>query len=290
MSGRFTGKVALVTGAASGIGRAIALQLAAEGARLVVTTRQNQRGLDETVELVRAGGSVARGIVADAASAGDTRMAVQRAVEAFDRLDVLVANAAHLTPRHLLADTSEELWQRTIDVGLKGVYLAAQAAVPFMIETAGHGAIVNVSSINSTFHVPGLVAYSASKGGVDALTRQLAVELGPSGIRVNAVNPGLIAVETVVQFLDANPSEAQAAREVCPLDRIGTPGDVAMTVAFLASDDASFITGVTVPVDGGSSVQSPAALLRPGLRRGWRDGTWQRVPDSGSMQRDRSQP
>ena len=159
-----------------------------------------------------------------------------------------------------------------------------------MIETAGHGAIVNVSSINSTFHVPGLVAYSASKGGVDALTRQLAVELGPSGIRVNAVNPGLIAVETVVQFLDANPSEAHAAREVCPLDRIGTPEDVAMTVAFLASDDASFITGVTVPVDGGSSVQSPAALLRPSLRRGWRDGAWQRVPDSGSMQRDRSQP
>jgi NAD(P)-dependent dehydrogenase (short-subunit alcohol dehydrogenase family) len=141
-----------------------------------------------------------------------------------------------------------------------------------MLRSVGHGAVVNVSSVNSFIHAPGLPAYSAAKGGLDALTRQLALEYGPRGIRVNAVNPGLIAVESVADALARDPESARLARECYPLNRIGLPEEVAAAVLFLASSEASFITGVTLPVDGGLGIQSAAALLRPQLRQGWRSG------------------
>lgn len=272
MSGRFSGQVAIVTGAATGIGKATALRLAAEGASLMLTTSRNRSGLDATVSAARDRGVEAIGRVADASKNGDVAATVAEALETFGRLDVLVANAAHFQAPASAARLEEDEWDRTIEVGLKGVFLAAKHAIPAMLATAGRSAIVNVSSINSILHAPGLPAYSAAKGGVDALTRQLALEYGPRRIRVNAVNPGLIAVEKVASFLENNPDEADVAAECYPLNRVGDPDDVARAIAFLASEDAAFITGVTLAVDGGLSIQSAAALLRPGLRNGWRAG------------------
>jgi len=273
MNRRFAGKVAIVTGAATGIGKATALLLAAEGANLMLTTSRNKEGLDTTVAAVRSRGSHAVGRLADASVQGDVADTTAETLEVFGRLDVLVANAAYFQTPAPAAHLEEAEWDRTLEVGLKGVFLAAKFGIPAMLATSGKGAIVNVSSINSTFHAPGLPAYSAAKGGVDALTRQLALEYGPRNIRVNAVNPGLIAVETVTAFLDSSPDEAKVAAECYPLDRLGHPDEVAQVIAFLASEDASFVTGVTLPVDGGLSIQSAAALLRPGLRRGWREGS-----------------
>lgn len=272
MSGRLAGRVAIVTGAATGIGRATAIRLAGDGARVVLTTSRNAEGLDATVAAIRDAGGEAHGLLADASREEDAAATVRVALDTCGRLDVAVANAAWFHAPAPAHELSVDDWDRTVDVGLRGVFLAAKHAIPAMLATAGRGAVVNVSSINSGIHAPGLPAYSAAKGGVDALTRQLALEYGPRGIRVNAVNPGLVAVESVARFLDANPGEAVAAREGVPLDRVGTPEEVASAIAFLASDDASYVSGVTLAVDGGLSIQSAMAVIRPGLRRAWREG------------------
>jgi NAD(P)-dependent dehydrogenase (short-subunit alcohol dehydrogenase family) len=270
---RLEGKVAIVTGAATGIGRAVALRFAREGAALVLATSKNLPGLEAVAESIRNDGGQVTTVRADVTHDAHVQEMVNNAVTHYSRLDVLVNNAAHFHPAAPADRLDEEEWDRTLEVGLKGVFLGAKHAIPAMLGTAGMGAIVNVSSVNSVLHAPGLPAYSAAKGGVDALTRQLALEYGPRGIRVNAVNPGLIAVEGVRAALDADPVEARLAAECYPLDRVGEPDEVAAAVAFLASDDASFVTGVTLAVDGGLSIQSAAALLRPGLRRGWRPGS-----------------
>lgn len=286
MSGRFFGKVAIVTGAATGIGRAAAIRLAREGASVLLTTSRNRDALDTAVAAIRAGGGKATGQLADASREEDAAETVRVALETFGRLDVVVANAAWFQPPAPAHEVPEDIWDRALAVDLKGVFLAAKHGIPVMLETAGRGTIVNVSSINSTVHAPGLPAYSAAKGGVDAMTRQMALEYGPRGIRVNAVNPGLIAVETVRAFLDANPDEAAAARECVPLDRVGRAEEVASAIAFLASDDAAYISGVTLAVDGGLSIQSAMAVMRPGLRRGWREGSVE-IVNNGSVEAGR---
>jgi NAD(P)-dependent dehydrogenase (short-subunit alcohol dehydrogenase family) len=283
VSGRFAGQVAIVTGAATGIGRAAAFRLAREGARVVLTTSRNRDALDATVSAIREAGGEATGLLADASRDEDAAGTARLAVERYDRLDVVVANAAWFQPPAPAHEVPDDVWDRVLAVDLKGVFLAAKHGIPAMLETTGKGAIVNVSSINSTVHAPGLPAYSAAKGGVDALTRQMALEYGPRGIRVNAVNPGLIAVETVRAFLDAYPDEVGAARECVPLDRVGDAEDVASAIAFLASEDAAYISGVALAVDGGLSIQSAMAVMRPGLRRGWREGGVE-IVDNGSVE------
>jgi NAD(P)-dependent dehydrogenase (short-subunit alcohol dehydrogenase family) len=265
-------RVAIVTGAATGIGRAIALRFAREGARLVLVTSRNLDGLEATAAAARDVGTEVHVLRADVSVESEVRSFVDAAVEGFGRVDVLVNNAAYQQSRAAADQLDTAEWDRTLDVSLKGAFFGAKWAIPAMLRTVGKGAVVNVSSVNSFIHAPGLPAYSAAKGGLDALTRQLALEYGPRGVRVNAVNPGLIAVESVAEALAADPEAARLARECYPLDRIGLPEEVAAAVAFLASDEASFVTGVTLAVDGGLSVQSAAALLRPSLRQNWRPG------------------
>ena len=247
---RFTGRVALITGAASGIGRATALLLAREGARVLVAD-VNEAGGQETVEAVRSAGGGAMYCAADVGSAAEVERMVRTAVESYGRLDVL-HNNAYWNQFGTVVDLPEEGWDRTLQICLKALYLGCKYAIPEMRKTGG-GAIVNTASVHSLVSFRNYSAYDTAKAGVMGLTRSVALDFGPE-IRCNAVLPGAIYPT------GAWTGVSEEARDVfargVPMKRLGHPDDIARAVAFLASDDASFITGTGLVVDGGLTMIS----------------------------------
>jgi len=245
----FEGRVAVVTGSARGIGAAIAMRFAREGARVVVADIDADGARTTAQDIVSEGGE-ALGVHADVSKAGDVDQLARAANEAFGVVDTLVNNAGDVTiSRHFL-DSDEEWWDHFIDTNLKSQYLCIRRFAPQMVE-AGRGCIINMASGGATRSHRGMVAYDASKGGIEALTRGLALELAPYGIRVNSLVPGLIAT---------NPShllpEARALRDATvPLGRGGLAEDLAGPAYFLASNDAAYVTGASLVVDGGVLVQ-----------------------------------
>ncbi|HEV7215449.1 MAG TPA: SDR family NAD(P)-dependent oxidoreductase [Chloroflexota bacterium] len=265
--GRLEGKVAIITGAGPGIGRAVPTLFAREGARVTLVDVQPQAA-EETAAAIRASGGEALVLRGDAASSADWRMVVERTLQQYGRLDTLV-NSASWTRAVAAVDLEETDWDRSLAVTLKSVYLGAKFSIPAMRESGG-GAIVNISSANGLVSNPGFAAYSAAKSGVIGLTRNLAIDYGLLGIRVNAICPGLIINEHTLSRYLADEEEARGSRDPYLVGRWGKPEDVAFAALYLASDEAAFVTGAVLAVDGGLTCQSPEATIRPSFRRRWR--------------------
>ncbi|MFI5006703.1 MAG: SDR family NAD(P)-dependent oxidoreductase [Solirubrobacterales bacterium] len=247
----FTGRVALVTGAGSGLGGAVALRFAEAGARVAVHYRSSRAGATALAERIGAGRAIAIG--GDLAKEPDARALVARTVEAFGRLDVLVNNAGAYPMAGVLEMTAAQ-WDEVIAANLTSVYLGTQAAARQMVAQGGGGAIVNITSIEADTPAPAHSHYNAAKAGAAMYTRAAAQELGPHGIRVNAVAPGLIWREGLEE---AWPDGVARFLEAAPLGRLGQPGDVADACLFLASPAARWITGASLTVDGGVLVRKP---------------------------------
>lgn len=248
--GRLEGKVAIVTGAGSGIGRVAASLFAAEGARVVVADVLADHAESAAADIVAAGGS-ALPVTVDVSDEDQVASMVSAAVSAYGTLDVLFNNAGIFPEEDGgVLDTPPETWQRVMDVNVKGVWLGCRAAVPAMLGSGG-GSIVNVASFVALMGAAtAQIAYTTSKGGVLAFTRELAVEYARRGIRANSICPGPIETPLLAELL-ADPARRQRRLVHIPIGRFGRPAEIARAALFLASDDASFVTGSALVVDGG---------------------------------------
>jgi glucose 1-dehydrogenase len=246
---RLQGKVALVTGSAQGIGRAIVERFAREGADVVVNYRGGPAMAEEVAAAARALGVRAAAIQADVALVSEVRRLVEESVAAMGRLDILVNNAGVETHAPFW-DVAETDYDKVLGVNLKGPFFATQAMVRHLKATGRPGRIVNISSVHEELPFPNFAAYCASKGGLKMLTRNLAVELGPLGITINSVAPGAIATPINTALLN-DAAKLKSLTAQIPLARLGTTDDVAGVAVFLASDEAGYVTGSTYVVDGG---------------------------------------
>lgn len=270
MKARLTDKVAIVTGAGGNIGPTIARVFASEGARIVLADVRSETCNHVVADIAAMGGDAVF-VQTDVTSLVETERLAQAAVATYGRLDILVCCAYWQEIGNAL-ELSEDGWDRSIDVSLKGIWLCARAAIPPMIHGGG-GAVVTIASVQAVMPYPRRVAYAAAKGGVSTLTRELALDWGPRGIRVNAISPGVIVPRERWEQAQQEQAEDWLLRAECyPLSRVGHPEDVANAALFLASDESSFITGANLMVDGGVSIQSAEALVAPGIRHGWRAG------------------
>ncbi len=243
---RLAGRVALVTGAARGIGFGIASRLGAEGCRLVIND-VDSAALETARTRLAEAGYPAHAIAADAANSNDVRRMLDEIVQHMGGIDILVNNAGLVTGRRWLNRTSETYFDRVLRVNIKGAFLCSRQAAVSMSKRGG-GAIVNLSSVGGARSFRANVPYVTSKGAVEAQTRALALDLAPYSIRVNAIGPGIIRTEA---WDNLKPQEAERRARIAPLGRPGTPADIAGAVAFLVSSDAAYITGQVLYVDGG---------------------------------------
>jgi NAD(P)-dependent dehydrogenase (short-subunit alcohol dehydrogenase family) len=245
---RFTDKTAIVTGGGGGIGRSTALRLAKEGARVVIADMDSDAGL-QTEALIKEDGNEAMFVKTDVSNSEQVKKLIQKTTDTYGALHIMFNNAGVGNPSVKSIDMSEEEWDRVIDINLKGVFLGIKYAVPELIKSGG-GAIVNTSSLLGLKGQKYLAAYNASKAGVILLTKNSALEYGKNNIRVNAIAPGVIDTK-IIDHWKSDEWKWPIISKANALGRIGTPDEVANAVLFLASDDASFITGATLSVDGG---------------------------------------
>ena len=249
--GKLENKVAVVTGASKGIGAAIARHLAAEGASVVVNYSSSREGAEKVVAEITAAGGKAIAIGGSVAVEAEVGRLFDEVKKAYGRVDVLVNNAGVYAFSAIEAVTVDE-YRRQFDINVMGTLLTVKAALPLFPATGG--SVVNISSVVSTMAPPGSSIYSGTKGAVDTITRVLAKELGPKNIRVNAINPGMVATEgTDTAGFIGSDMEKQVVAST-PLGRVGQPEDIALPAVFLASDDARWITGETLYVSGGAAI------------------------------------
>ncbi|HMJ25911.1 MAG TPA: glucose 1-dehydrogenase [Pyrinomonadaceae bacterium] len=253
MESSFANKVVLVTGATSGIGHAVAVKFAAASARVVALGR-NEEALREVENAVKSAGGEVLTLAVDVTNSDEAKRAIDEAISRFSRLDVLVNAAGHISTGSI-ETTSLTAWDAMMNVNLRAVFQLMQLASPHLIETKGN--IVNVSSVTGLRSFPGVLAYCVSKAAVDQLTRCAALELAPKGVRVNAVNPGVVVTEIHKR---GGMSEAdyekflEHSKTTHPLGRVGDPKEIAELIFYLASEKASWITGGTYQIDGGRAL------------------------------------
>jgi NAD(P)-dependent dehydrogenase (short-subunit alcohol dehydrogenase family) len=271
---RLANHVAIVTGGAQGIGGATARRLAEEGASVLIVDIDGEEA-QRNVERIRSAGGVAEGLQADVGRLDSINAMVERAVEHWGKLSIVVNNAYGHFGRGDALSVTEDAWDRAMDVGLKSMFRVAKAAIPHM-RAAGGGAMVNISSVHGLLAAPQWFVYEVVKPAVIGLTRQLAVDYGPDGIRVNAICPGHIVTERIAPQWEMHPDGLRFFEQQYPLRRTGKPVEIANAVVFLCSDESSFITGQALVVDGGLSIQLQEDLsVRLGqYARDHPDDTW----------------
>lgn len=252
-------KVAVVTGGSKGIGAAIALRFAQEGAKVLVTGR-NEKDLNAMVEKLNNIRPGCSGLVMDVRSESDVEKLVSFAYQTYEEVNILVNNAG-LYPVTLLRNLTVAEWQDVINTNLSGAFMCSKLFALVMIDNKTKGKIINISSTSSHIARPGILHYATTKAGLNMMTKVLAIELAPNGITVNAVCPGVIATETVIKKAQQSPenlAEHQAKLKRIPLGRLGEPDEIASAALFLISDEAQYITGATLFVDGGFTLGIPS--------------------------------